>query len=69
MRRLQANLAYLASMAEHNSKHHSKPQNAIPPFPAIMDPPAVSEPDDGKEGLRDMYMKMRELWPEYKAKA
>ncbi len=64
MRRLQANLAYLASIAEHASK----PQNPIPQFPAIMDPPPT-EAENAKEGLRDMYLKMRELWPDYKGKA
>lgn len=65
MRRLQANLAYLASIAEQ----HSKPQNTIPQFPAIMDAPGASESENGKEGLRDMYTKMKELWPDYKSKA
>lgn len=66
MRRLQANLAYLASIAEQNTK----PQNIIPQFPAIMDAPAPgpSESENGKEALRDMYTKMKELWPDYKGK-
>lgn len=65
MRRLQANLAYLASIAEQ----HSKPQNPIPQFPAIMEAPGATEAENGKEWLRDMYVKMRELWPDYKGKS
>lgn len=64
MRRLQANLAYLASIAEQ----HTKPQNPIPQFPAIMEAPGVTEAENGKEWLRDMYVKMRELWPDYRGK-
>ncbi|KAL8681049.1 MAG: hypothetical protein Q9186_002822 [Xanthomendoza sp. 1 TL-2023] len=80
MRRLQANLAYLASVAD---RHH-KPGNAVAQFPAFMEAPslgptAVGGKDgaeagevDGKgrkQSLRELYAKLRELWPEYKGKA
>ncbi|KAL8709435.1 MAG: hypothetical protein Q9220_005818 [cf. Caloplaca sp. 1 TL-2023] len=101
MRRLQANLAYLASVAD---RHH-KPGNAVPQFPAIMEPPSsVTAPPlpttnnssggggggggsnsnakdgaeaeeggstgrEGREHMRQLYTRLRELWPEYKGKA
>ncbi|KAL8802011.1 MAG: hypothetical protein Q9182_004088 [Xanthomendoza sp. 2 TL-2023] len=80
MRRLQANLAYLASVAD---RHH-KPGNAVAPYPNYMEAPdlgpsAVGGKDgveagdvDGKgrkESLKELYAKLRELWPEYKGKA
>lgn len=78
MRRLQANLAYLASVAD---RHH-KPGNAVPQFPAIMEAPNLplaKEVDAGgkEEGgdvkgsgndLKEIYKRLRELWPEYKGK-
>ncbi|KAL8905474.1 MAG: hypothetical protein Q9207_002628 [Kuettlingeria erythrocarpa] len=81
MRRLQANLAYLASVAD---RHH-KPGNAVPPFPAIMEAPNLPSPSekqreaekdiegddvdaDGRASIRGLYGKLRELWPEYKGK-
>ncbi|KAL8702712.1 MAG: hypothetical protein Q9201_004112 [Fulgogasparrea decipioides] len=77
MRRLQANLAYLASVAD---RHH-KPGNAIPQFPAIMEapnlPPAKDKETETAEGegqkdggsnLKEIYRRLRELWPEYKGK-
>lgn len=103
MRRLQANLAYLANVADR--KH--RPENPVPPFPAIMEAPVlpgsgvgnssggtgegdgennkggagaeghVKKEDgpengggnkDSKEILKEMYTKLKELWPEYKGK-
>ncbi|KAL8737622.1 MAG: hypothetical protein Q9181_001495 [Wetmoreana brouardii] len=77
MRRLQANLAYLASVAD---RHH-KPGNAVPQFPAIMEapnlPPAKDKGMETAEGegqkgggndLKEIYSRLRELWPEYKGK-
>ncbi|KAL8851962.1 MAG: hypothetical protein Q9221_003173 [Calogaya cf. arnoldii] len=63
MRRLQANLAYLASIADR----HNKPG---PQFPAIMEAPDTGETggDDktgGKEHMKELYAKLRELWPDY----
>ncbi|KAL8686584.1 MAG: hypothetical protein Q9218_007001 [Villophora microphyllina] len=76
MRRLQANLAYLASVAD---RHH-KPGNAVPQYPAIMEAPNLPPPPsttkdteteakEEKEDLREIYHRLRELWPEYKGKA
>lgn len=79
MRRLQANLAYLASVADRNHK----PGNAVPLFPAIMEPPVLPPPPkakqkdaeqeadaeqetDARETIKQLYGKIRELWPEYK---
>ena len=62
MRRLQSNLAYLASIADRSHK----PPNAIPACPAIMDPPpnvpgnAISE--EGMGGLRKMYEELKGLY-------
>ncbi|KAL8923229.1 MAG: hypothetical protein Q9172_003206 [Xanthocarpia lactea] len=69
MRRLQANLAYLASVAD---RHH-KPGNAVPQYPAIMEAPDTAEAGGennkaGKENMKDLYARLRELWPEYKGK-
>ena len=70
MRRLQANLAYLASIAD---KAH-KPWNAIPQFPAILEPPPpLGEAEDGgekaeKKSIRQLYGRLKELWPDYKTK-
>ena len=63
MRRLQSNLTYLAAIAER----HTKPQNVLQ-YPSIMDCPPGCETDEGKETLREMYVRLRELWPEYKGK-
>lgn len=75
MRRLQANLAYLASVADRNHK----PGNAVPQFPAIMEAPILPPPhandkeaekrvDDGdaRESITELYGKLRGLWPGYK---
>ncbi|KAI4240891.1 MAG: hypothetical protein L6R40_004886 [Gallowayella cf. fulva] len=72
MRRLQANLAYLANVAD---RHH-KPGNPVPQFPSIMEPPAIGNKDaaevgeedskGGKESLKALYARLKELWPEYK---
>ncbi|KAL8673649.1 MAG: hypothetical protein Q9168_001955 [Polycauliona sp. 1 TL-2023] len=66
MRRLQANLAYLASIADR----HNKPGNAGPQFPAIMEAPDTAEGGGednkaGKENMKVLYAKLRELWPDY----
>ncbi|KAI4240125.1 MAG: hypothetical protein LQ352_007712, partial [Teloschistes flavicans] len=79
MRRLQANLAYLASVAD---RHH-KPGNAVPQYPAIMEAPNLPPPASTKDGeavnggrkeeeredLREIYKRLRDLWPEYKGKS
>ncbi|KAL9599412.1 MAG: hypothetical protein Q9219_003849 [cf. Caloplaca sp. 3 TL-2023] len=74
MRRLQANLAYLACVADRNHK----PQNAIPPFPAILEAPNLPPPPDtaskekklldrrARERIDRLYAILRDLWPEYK---
>ncbi|KAI4141028.1 MAG: hypothetical protein LQ341_003632 [Variospora aurantia] len=86
MRRLQANLAYLASVADRNHK----PGNAVPLFPAIMEAPVLPPPaatqvkqqqqqqqqqkdnaeqegaGDAKETIKQLYGKIKDLWPEYK---
>ena len=65
MRRLQSNLAYLASIADRAHK----PPDRIPLFPAIMEAPSADvEGEGGTEGLREMYGRLRELWPEFKGK-
>lgn len=63
MRRLQSNLAYLAGIAERATK----PQNVLQ-FPAIMEEPTAGETEDGKEKLKELYGRLRELWPEWKSK-
>lgn len=78
MRRLQANLAYLASVADRSHK----PGSTVLQWPVIMEapnfpplpPPSAKEKKeiaekDGKEKIKELYAKLRELWPEYKAKA
>ncbi|KAL8636149.1 MAG: hypothetical protein Q9228_006426 [Teloschistes exilis] len=78
MRRLQANLAYLASVAD---RHH-KPGNAVPQYPAIMEAPNLPPPppvananananakEEEREDLREIYKRLRDLWPEYKGKS
>lgn len=72
MRRLQSNLAYLASVADRPHK----PQNPVPAWPAIMDPPARrtatvqggAEESDAQKDVKEMYEGLRELWPEWKPK-
>ncbi|KAL8870126.1 MAG: hypothetical protein Q9174_003759, partial [Haloplaca sp. 1 TL-2023] len=70
MRRLQANLAYLASVADRNHK----PGNVVPPFPNIMEAPNLPNVSKGAESgakteggggndLKKMYRELRELWP------
>lgn len=59
MRRLQANLAYLAQNAEKNHK----PGQQIQPGPAIMSPPA-SPPE-----LVKLYRKLQELFPGWKGQS
>lgn len=63
MRRLQSNLAYLAGIAERATK----PQNVLQ-YPAIMEEPTAGESEDGKEKLRELYGRLRELWPDWKGK-
>ena len=64
MRRLQANLAYLANIAD---RYH-KPVAAIQPCPAIIDAPpatpgsAISE--ESMQGLKAAYKELRELYPD-----
>lgn len=70
MRRLQSNLAYLASIADRVHK----PWNAIPQFPAILEAPPLAEGEEGsekaeKKNIRELYGKLKELWPDYKTKA
>ncbi|KAL9028626.1 MAG: hypothetical protein Q9196_003035 [Gyalolechia fulgens] len=77
MRRLQANLAYLANVADRNHK----PGSAVLLYPVIMEAPnfppspAPSAPEknesgekDARENIKELYAKLRELWPEYKGK-
>ena len=72
MRRLQSNLAYLASVADRPHK----PLNSIPAWPAIMEPPARKSADgqggaeesEAEKGVRERYEGLRELWPEWKGK-
>jgi hypothetical protein len=54
MRRLQANLAYLATIADRAKK----PGNQPPPAPAIMDHPPHMQT------LAEMYGKLRDLYPD-----
>lgn len=56
MRRLQANLSYLAQLAEKNHK----PGQPIQPGPAIMSPPATPVE------LAKLYTKLQELFPGWK---
>ncbi|GME27390.1 hypothetical protein BKCO1_3700057 [Neofusicoccum parvum] len=56
MRRLQANLSYLASFADHTQNPH-KP---VPPGPAIMTIPA------SPQALAEMYTKLGTLFPGWK---
>jgi len=53
MRRLQANLAFLAQ----NAEKHTKPNQAILPGPAIMNPPS------SPEQLVTLYNKLKTLFP------
>ncbi|KAI4157088.1 MAG: hypothetical protein L6R39_000802 [Caloplaca ligustica] len=55
MRRLQANLAYLAFVAD--SKH--KPGNTGPPFPAIMEAPNLPPPPKDKEQEKEAEKKKK----------
>ncbi|KAL8940227.1 MAG: hypothetical protein Q9216_002936 [Gyalolechia sp. 2 TL-2023] len=76
MRRLQANLAYLASVADRSHK----PGSVVHQYPAIMEAPNLPSPPpsakekkesaekDGRESIKESYAKLRELWPEYKGK-
>lgn len=54
---MQANLAYLASLAER----HTRPTAQQPPWPAILTAPA------GHEKLGQMYTRLQELFPMWKA--
>ncbi len=56
MRRLQSNLAYLASIADRSHK----PASAIPSAPAIMDAPSQYP------SFEELYAKLRELFPDAK---
>ncbi|KAI9708482.1 MAG: hypothetical protein M1820_003943 [Bogoriella megaspora] len=56
MRRLQANLSYLASVAER----HNKPQASVPPGPAIMEPLTTCKP------TIEMYARLRQLFPNWR---
>jgi len=56
MRRLQANLAFLAQ----NAERHTKPNQNIQPGPAIMTPPP--SPDE----LVKLYVKLQSLFPGWK---
>lgn len=62
MRRLQCNLAYLASIADRSHK----PASAIPAMPAIMDPPPPvpgnTIGEEGMRGLGRMYEELRGLY-------
>ena len=64
MRRLQSNLAYLASISDRPHK----PVGTIPPCPAIMDAPPPVEgnaiSDEGMAGLRSQYEHLRSLYPD-----
>ena len=72
MRRLQSNLAYLASVADRPHK----PMNSIPSWPAIMEPPIRKTPEgqggveesEAEKGVRERYEGLKELWPEWKGK-
>jgi hypothetical protein len=54
MRRLQANLAYLATIADRSKK----PGNAVPPGPQILTPPP------NVPGMEELYARLNELFPE-----
>ncbi|KAL9630605.1 MAG: hypothetical protein Q9204_004634, partial [Flavoplaca sp. TL-2023a] len=46
------------------------PGNPGPPFPAIMEAPDTAEvggedSKGGKENMKELYAKLRELWPDY----
>lgn len=43
------------------------PNFPVPPPPSAKEKKENAE-KDGKERLKEMYAKLRELWPEYKAK-
>ena len=72
MRRLQSNLAYLASVADRPHK----PMNTIPAWPAIMEPPSRKssegqgevEESEAEKGVRERYEGLKELWPDWKGK-
>jgi hypothetical protein len=57
LRRMQANLAYLASLAER----HQKPNANHPPWPQVMTAPP------GDEKLAGMYARLQGLFPMWKA--
>ncbi|KIW05505.1 uncharacterized protein PV09_03388 [Verruconis gallopava] len=59
LRRMQANLAYLASLAERHQKPNATPSNA-PPWPQIMTAPP------GDEKLAAMYNRLQSLFPQWK---
>ena len=59
MRRLQANLAYLASIADRAHK----PSAQTPAHPAILEPPPKLP------SLTESYKKLKELFPEAKTQA
>lgn len=54
MRRLQANLAYLATIADRSKK----PGNVVPPGPQILTPPP------NVPGMEELYARLNELFPE-----
>lgn len=56
MRRLQANLSYLATFADRNAN----PSKPVPPGPAIMTVPPAPQP------LNEMYTKLQGLFPGWK---
>ena len=56
LRRMQANLAYLASLAER----HQKPNSQQPPWPQIMTAPP------GDEKLAAMYSRLQALFPQWR---
>ena len=64
MRRLQSNLAYLASISDRPHK----PVGTIPACPAIMDAPPPVEgnaiSDEGMAGLRSQYEYLKSLYPD-----
>jgi hypothetical protein len=65
MRRLQANLAYLAIIVDRPHK----PLSQIPAYPVIMEPlppmagAAIS--DESIHAIRDLYTRLKELYPDY----
>ena len=56
LRRMQANLAYLASVAER----HQKPNAQTPPWPQVMSAPP------GDERLAAMYSRLQALFPQWR---